>query len=170
MTATQWSKQDAAGGSYVAPTTGNKVVCTPLYFYIGNDLYMASEVNIDLGIQVAPRPANQTDANMFGHVVVRVVPTITATIMYGDITAPQEATNTLIDTWQGANANSSYTADVLVQAGDRPGGCAAWVAPAAEFVNVERTESNGMEAVNITMRATESSNADAAATFYHAIF
>lgn len=168
MTATQWSKQDAQGGSYSAATTGGKIVCSPIYFYIGSTLYMASDVSIDLGLQVAPRPAGQADANMFGHVVTRVVPTISATITYGDITAPAEATNTLINTWQGANANSSYTADVLIQAGDQPGGCAVWVAPAAEFTNVQRTEVNGLEAVTVTMTCTE--NSDPPSPLYHAIF
>ena len=169
MTATTWTKQAAQGGSYSAPTSGNKIVCTPIYFYIGSALYMAHDISIDLGLQVAPRPANQTEANMYGHVVVRMAPTISATITYGDISTPQEATNSLVDTWQAATAaNSSYTADVLIQAGNRPGGTAAWRAEALDFTDVQHVDVNGMEGVRITGTCTEASGAQG--VLAHAIF
>jgi len=168
MTATEWTKQDAQGGSYSAPTSGDKVVCSPIYVYIGNSLMMASEVGIDLGLQVAPRPAGQAAANMFGHVVTRMAPTISMTLTFGDVTAPQEATNALINTWQGTYANSTYTADVLIQAGDRPGGCAAWRAEAMDFTSVQRVDVNGLEGVTITGTCTEASGA--LGPLVHAIF
>lgn len=169
MTATEWSKQDAQGGSYSAATTGGKIVGTPIYFYIGSSLYMAHDVSIDLGLVVAPRPSGQTDANMFGHVVVRMQPTISATITYGDITTPQEATNTLVNTWQASTAaNSTYTADVLIQCGNVAGGTAAWRAEAFDFRDVQHTEVNGMEAVRISGVCTEASGAQG--VLAHALF
>lgn len=170
MTSTEWTKQTAQGGSYSAPTSGSKIVCSPVYVYIGSTLMMASEVSVDTGLQVAPRPAGQADANMFGHVVVRSVPTISMTLTFGDVTAPQEATESLINTWQGTNANSTYTADVLVQAGDRPGGCAAWVAPAMDFTSVQKADVNGLQGVTITGTCTRPTGLSANSPLYHAIF
>lgn len=155
LMATSWTKQAAQGGSYSAPTTGSKIVAQPIYVYLGSTLLMASNVSIDLGLQVVPRPAGQAEANHFGMVVRGARPTISCTVLYGDGTAPAEITETLMNTLQGTAANATATNDVLVQVGDKPGSCAVWRMEAADATDVQRTTVDGLEAVQITFTATD---------------
>lgn len=154
---TDWDNIAVAGAAYSAPTTGNPIVGNPIYLWIGSDLFIVSDLVFDFGLDVQPRPHHDYSGHL-GFVFGPAMPSLSGRMTIGTLTAPKEATLTLMDTWRGAQPYTSTTFDVAWQIGTRPGGTLYCRMPAFRFDSLSFSEANGLEVMDFTGTATKSAN------------
>jgi hypothetical protein len=144
----------SGAGSYSAPTTGSKIVCAPMILHIGSTRFVASNFGFNFGLRRmtvgGPGPLN-----VLGYSIGSAQPVLTCRISYGTLTAPQELTQALRESHEGANSYSVNTVDVSLQIGDQPGAAMLIHMPAARATYADAQE-DGMHVVDATFTASES--------------
>lgn len=153
MTGCDWKKLAKANPDFVAPTQGTHIRTLHSPLYVGSTPYMAGLENIDLGLALEPREGAGAPNDLFGQVVVRKVPTFTFRLSAGDLTAPTELTEAILDTWRGNQAAVPGTFDLLLQLGRHAGGMMLVRFRAAQL-RPRRVRQGGQWGATVTARAT----------------
>jgi hypothetical protein len=146
---TDWAAPSKANPAFVAPTAGNhiKVINSPLY--IGSDLYMATELAFEFGLEIQERASDGAPNGRFGYCVVNKAPVLRARLHYGALTSPNEVIDTFLQTLQGET-----TQDVLLQVGRSVGGTMAIRIPAADIRVGDPERTNGQWTLSLEIRGT----------------
>lgn len=154
-----WNKTLTSGAlSRTDPTTGFPVICAPLILHIGNNRMVGHSFNFDFGLNISPR-RGPADNNRLGFVRKAGMPKLTGTFSQGALTAPQEITEALKTTYDGAEKYSVDTQDVSLQIGDQPGACWLIRMPAARVRVTGHPKEEGLDMVSLEMTGVRASTA-----------
>lgn len=153
---TDWAAPATASPTYSAPTQGNHIKVFDCPLWIGSDLYMASNVALDIGLRLERRMSDGAPNGFWGHVADGFAPTLTFDLHYGSITAPKEADDTFLATLQGES-----TQDILVQWGRGATQCVAARMPDAD-VRARIVVEGGQKKVRVTAIGTRPAGGSAA--------
>lgn len=154
---TDWASPAKADPSFSAPTAGNhiKVINSPLY--IGSDLYMATELSFEFGLEIQERASDGAPNGRFGYCVVNKAPVLRARVHYGSLTSPNEVVDSFLQTLQGETNQ-----DVLLQVGRSAGACMAIRLPDADIRVGDPERTNGQWTLSLEMRGTRPAGGSAA--------
>lgn len=155
---TDWLTAIASGaGTYAAPTTGNPIVCAPLILHIGSTRYVAHDFGFDFGINIVQRKGPGPN-NVLGFARKGTRGALTCKVSQGVLTAPQELTQALRESIQGASTYSANTVDVSLQIGDQPGATMYIRMPAARGMITADGEEDGLRVADLSFRSSKSAN------------
>ena len=76
-------------------------------------------------------------------------------MVIGSLTAPQQATQTLLETWGGAQNYSADLVDIGVQIGNQPTAAMYIRFPTARFTSLTKAEEDGLEVLDFSIESTE---------------
>ena len=148
-----WEDVAEANPTFSAPTQGGhvRVIDSPLY--IGDSLYMASNMSLDFGVTFEPRESDGAPNGKFGQVATRTQPVLTARLASGTLTTPNEVTDAFLATLQGTQTAVKTPQAVFLQVGRTVGAVMGIYMPAAE-VRARRVRNGGQYAIQAEFRAT----------------
>jgi hypothetical protein len=154
---TDWAASEKANPSFSAPTAGShiKVINSPLY--LGSNLYMASELSFEFGLEIQERASDGAPNGRFGYCVVNKAPVLRARVHYGALTSPNEVTDAFLQALQGETNQ-----DVLLQVGRAAGACMAIRLPDADIRVGDPERTNGQWTLSLEMRGTRPAGGAAA--------
>lgn len=153
-----WNKTLTSGAlSRTDPTTGFPVICAPLILHIGSNRMVGHSFTFDFGLNVSAR-RGPADNNRLGFVRKAGQGKLSGTFSQGALTAPQEITEALKTTYDGAEKYSVGTQDVSLQIGDQPGACWLIVMPAARIRVTGHPKEEGLDMVSLEMVGTKAAS------------
>lgn len=152
-----WAAPSLASPTFSAPTAGShiKVINSPLW--IGGNLYMATDIGLDFGLENQDRASDGAPNGRFGFATVGKMPMLRARLHYGSLTSPNEVTDAFLQTLQGESTN-----DALVQIGRVAGGCMAIRIPDADVRVGDPERTNGQWTLSLEIRGTRPAGGAAA--------
>lgn len=114
VTATDWATASPASPGYTAPTQGSPIPVVDCPVWINGSLFMAYDIEVDFGVQFAPRRSDGGPNGHWGGVVEQVRPSVNFKLRAGSLS--METSEATMETYR-----ADGTEEVLIQIGRTAG-------------------------------------------------
>lgn len=159
---TEWDDVAEGNPTWATPTRGSVIegADCPMWFGAGASptLYMAYDVEIDIGLQIIARRSDGAPNGAWGYVAGVMRPTMSFKLRFGTLTGPDEVPDATLDTLRGEGVF-----DVAFQAGRTPGSILYARAPALEITSADIVTDDGADVIQVSGLCTDASEVATAA-------